>query len=417
VSGASDDDAWRGDHTGSVGDQYYRPSFGAIVRGRVTAVGDGHVRVEYADGDPSVLEWPGATDEVLGAWVELVIGNERDVVSAQVLQRPAATFPKQGGDWLAFHRDDRLALRRLKQRAIALGAIRSHFSRQHSLEVDTPLAVPSPGLDLHLSAFEVRGLRSPRWLITSPEYQMKRLLAAGVTRIHQIARCFRADERGARHEPEFTMLEWYRAFEGSDAMMRDTEELVAHVARALNDTARVPVPGLGCEPAEIWLSPPWDRLTVDEALRAHAGTSLDAILPDEEKFFFVWSHEVEPKLGRERPVFVIDWPASMASLARLHPDRPAFADRFEAYVCGVELCNGFGELIDPVEQRVRLVRDQEARRSHGLPVYPIDERFLGALEEGLPPCAGNALGVDRLVALLVGAPSIGDVMAFGSDRL
>jgi lysyl-tRNA synthetase class 2 len=117
-------------------------------------------------------------------------------------------------------------------------------------------------------------------------------------------------------------------------------------------------------------------------------------------------------------VFVIDWPASMASLARLHPERPAFADRFEAYVCGIEICNGFGELIDPVEQRARLLaRSRRASRASGLAVYPIDERFLGALEEGLPPCAGNAMGVDRVLALVLGASTVAEVMALGGERL
>jgi lysyl-tRNA synthetase class 2 len=270
---------------------------------------------------------------------------------------------------------------------------------------------------VHLAAFEVQGMRAPRWLITSPEYQMKRLLAGGLSRIYQLARCFRKDERGERHEPEFTMLEWYRAFEGADALMRDTEEIVAALALALRGTTTLAIDALGVHSEGTALSSPWDRVSVDEALRAHAGTSLAELLPDEERFFLVWSHEVEPRLGFERPVFVVDWPASMASLARLHPDRPAYADRFEAYVCGIEICNGFGELIDPVEQRARLVRDQDERRGRGLPVHPIDERFLGALEEGLPPCAGNAMGMDRVLALLLGARTIADVMALGSDRL
>jgi lysyl-tRNA synthetase class 2 len=259
-------------------------------------------------------------------------------------------------------------------------------------------------------------MRAPRWLITSPEYQMKRLLAGGLPCVFQLARCFRKDERGERHEPEFTMLEWYRAFEGSAELMRDTERLVSKLALELAGSHCLSVDALGAAGA-VDVTPRWETLTVAEALSRHAGASLGALLADEDEFFRVWSHDVEPKLGFGRPTWVIDWPASMASLARLHPDRPAFADRFEAYVCGIEICNGFGELIDPVEQRARLVRDQEERRARGLPVYPIDERFLGALEEGLPPCAGNAMGVDRVLALVLGASTVADVMALGSERL
>ena len=278
--------------------------------------------------------------------------------------------------------------------------------------------VPSPGLDLHLAAFEVQGMRAPRFLITSPEYQMKRLLAAGLPRIYALTPLLPEGTSAATVTSlSFTMLEWYRAFEGADALMRDTERLVEALARALTGGTRVAIDAMGARSEGTELAGPWERISVEAALLRFTRHTLAELLADEERFFLVWSHEVEPQLGFDRPVFVIDWPASMASLARLHPDRPAFADRFEAYVCGIEICNGFGELIDPIEQRARLSRDQEARRARGLPVYPIDERFLGALEEGLPPCAGNAMGFDRVVALLTGAPTVADVMAFGSARL
>lgn len=370
--------------------------------------------------DAQEVEWELSSDPPLGCWVELEVvegGRLPRVGSAAVHAPPKAGFPKAAGDWRAFHDEGQRRARALLARARVLRSIRAFFEARGSLEVETPLVVPSPGLDVHLAGFEVRGMGAPRWLITSPEYQMKRLLGAGFPRIHQIARCFRADERGARHEPEFTMLEWYRSFSSSDDLMRETEELVLDVATAIHGSPHAPVGGLGVEARIVDFTPPWERITVDEALRTCACCSLDEVLPDEERFFFVWSHEVEPRLGAERPVFVVDWPASMASLARLHTNRPAFADRFEAYVAGIELCNGFGELVDPVEQRTRLERDQRERSARGLPVYPIDERFLGALEEGLPPCAGNALGVDRLLALLINAPTLDDVMAFGSNRI
>ncbi len=390
-----------------------------VVRGRVVWATEGRLLVEDDHGTHG-LSWGEAREAMIGAFAELVVASGEEpprVVRGSVGAPPSAAFPRHGGDWRAFHDGERVAIRRLRERARALRVIRSYFDAEDFLEVETPIAVPSPGLDVHLDALEVRGLGAPRWLVTSPEYQMKRLLAAGLTRVVQLTKCFRRDERGARHEPEFTMLEWYRGFAGADALMGDTEQLTARVARELRGTTHVRIEALGARSDGTDLDPPWPRMTVDEALWRHAGIGLAELLPDEERFYRVWSHEVEPALGFAKPVFIVDWPASMASLARLHPDRPAFADRFEAYVAGVELSNGFGELIDAAEQRARLERDQAERRARGLPVYPIDERFLGALEEGLPPCAGNALGVDRLVALLVGAPRVADVITFGSERL
>lgn len=294
-------------------------------------------------------------------------------------------------------------LRVLRLRATAMDAIRRFFAERDFIEVDTPAVVPSPGLDVHLSAFEVRdpGGHTAGWLATSPEYQMKRLLSAGADRIFQLCKSYRAGEHGAHHEREFTMLEWYRAHASSEDVIRDTEELVAHLAGALD------------APDADSLAPPWERVTVQEAFRRHAGEVVDPA--DEDRFFRVWVEEVEPSLGKERPVFVTNWPASMASLAKLHDD--GTADRFEAFHRGVELCNGFGELTDPVEQRRRFERDQAERRATGRPVYPIDERFLEALGRGLPESSGNALGVDRLLMLLTGADSIRAVMPFPVEEL
>lgn len=298
----------------------------------------------------------------------------------------------------------------LRTRARVMRAIRAYFDDEGFLEVETPLMVPSPGLDLHLMAFEARGLGVPRWLITSPEYQMKRLLGAGEP-IYQLARCFRRGELGSHHEPEFTMLEWYRPNAGAEDVMRDTEQLVASLAAALHGAPRIERDG-----EVIDVAPPWPRRTVEELFRTSTGHEVHDVLPNEEAFFRAWVDEVEPELGHA-PCFVTRWPASMASLARLCPDDPRWADRFEAYVGGLELCNGFGELVDPVEQRARLERDRDARRAQDLDDYPIDERFLAALEEGLPESGGNALGVDRLVMLLTGAEAIADVLALPSSRL
>ncbi len=392
--------------------QRLRPPAPVKLGGRVVEVSGAEVRLEDITGSVRV-ECEVAPP--LGAWV-IAEGEWNGVVvvgACEVLTAPTGAFPRADGDWPAFQTDGAQRMRALRARANARRAVRDFFDDRAFLEVETPAAVPSPGLDLHLDAFPVAGVDPPRWLITSPEYQMKRMLAGGAPRIYQLARCWRRGELGANHQPEFTMLEWYRAFAGSAEVMRDTEQLVAHVARTMLDGSTV-IPGRG---TPIDVAPPWQRLTVDEAFRTFAGVGVQDVLPDEERFFRILVDQVEPQLGRMRPMFLTHWPASMASLARLDPDDPSVCDRFEAYVAGIELCNGFGELVDPVEQRRRLRADQERRLAEGKIAYPIDERFIGALEEGMPPSGGNALGFDRLVMLLLGAETIGDVMAFPAERL
>jgi elongation factor P--(R)-beta-lysine ligase len=304
-------------------------------------------------------------------------------------------------------------MKRLRERAAALAAVRGFFDGRGFLEVSTPVAVPSPGLDLHLDAFEIAGgdRGAGRWLITSPEYQMKRLLADGWRRIYQIVPCFRRGEVGARHNPEFTMLEWYRSGAGVDDVVRDTEQLVAAVVGGT-----VTLGG-----RRIDVAPPLERISVCAAFERFAGwsreTTLHAAEHDEDRYFRALVDAVEPALAAmDRGVFLVDYPASQASLARRKPSDPRVAERFELYVAGVELCNGFGELVDPVEQRARLERDQAERRSRGLAAYPLDERFLEALGR-VPPSAGNALGLDRLIALACGTTEIADVIAFTTDEL
>jgi lysyl-tRNA synthetase class 2 len=304
-------------------------------------------------------------------------------------------------------------VKRLHERAQVVSRARSFFESRGFTEVETPILVPSPGLDLHLDAYEVAGgdRGRPRWLITSPEYQMKRMLADGWRRIHQIVRCFRRGELGARHNPEFTMVEWYRAEDVIESVMRDTEQLVATVTGGRVRLAD----------RTIDVRPPYERLPVCEAFARFAGwtegETLDAAARDEDRYFRAMVEQVEPGLEQvDHGVFLVDYPASQASLARKKPGDPRLAERFELYVAGVELCNGFGELVDVAEQRARLERDQQARRERGLPVYPIDERFLGALPS-VPPSAGNALGLDRLAALACGDTDLHDVIAFGADEL
>jgi elongation factor P--(R)-beta-lysine ligase len=302
---------------------------------------------------------------------------------------------------------ERGVLERLRVRASILRETRRFFEEDGFVEIEAPLVVPCPGLDVHLDLMAVEG---DRYLIASPELQMKRLLVGGASTIYSLGRAFRADERGSLHEPEFTLLEWYRAYAGALDVMRDTERLVERLARALHGAPVLPVTG-----ADV--TAPWERLRVDEAFERYARLTLDEVLPDEERFHRVMAESIEPHLGRERPVFLTHYPIQMASLARAHDDEPRFAERFEAYVHGVELCNGFGELTCPVEQRARHEEDRRARRALGKKVPPLDERFLAALEEGMPPSGGNALGFDRLVMLLTGAARIEDVIAFPSSTL
>ncbi|MBX3162657.1 MAG: EF-P lysine aminoacylase GenX [Deltaproteobacteria bacterium] len=333
----------------------------------------------------------------------------------------------------------------LAARATALAALREFFDARGFLEVETPLLVPSPGLEIHLDAVRA----GDGYLITSPEYQMKRLLAAGCERIYQVCRCFRAGEHGPHHASEFTMVEWYRAYDELDAIARDTEELVAHVCRAVSGApiARVPIPpdaSSGRSPAAavaertLDVAPPWPRLTVRDAMRTWARVDVDGDEPAaalvakvraagidvadgtawDDAFFAAFLARVEPAIAAlDRPVLLEDWPSPLAALARRRPDDPRTALRFEAYAGGLELANAFGELTDPVEQRARFESDQATRRARDRPVYPIDEKLLAALAEGLPPSAGIALGFDRLLMLATGAARIDDVLAFATAEL
>ncbi len=284
-----------------------------------------------------------------------------------------------------------------------MASVRAFFESRDYLEVQTPILVPSPGLDLHLDAFAVPGAG---FLITSPEYQMKRLLAEGFERIFQIVRCFRRGEIGARHNPEFTMLEWYAAHMSANVMMAETEALVRQVVAEHG----------GCD------LPAFDRLTLCDAYAQYAGATREEVLAmaahDEDRYFRLLVEKVEPALAkRDAPVFLCDYPSSQASLARIHQDDPELCERFELYLGDIELSNGFVELTCPVEQRARLQSDQDKRRTLGKPQYPIDEKFLGALEAGMPDASGNALGLDRLIAICAGTDSIADVMSFCANTI
>jgi lysyl-tRNA synthetase class 2 len=296
---------------------------------------------------------------------------------------------------------------RLRLRARLLAETRRFFLNAGFLEVDTPLRSAESGTETH-----VEPLRSgPSYLITSPELHMKRLLVAGVPRLFQIVHCFRADELGPWHAPEFSMLEWYRAFADWTSMLSDTERLIAGLAESVHGSPEVQL----ADGRRIDLRPPFLRLSVREAFSRHAGVADAAALAadDEDTFFQLLVDRVEPALASyPRPIFLHDYPSSQAALARVCPNDPSVAERFELYLGGIELCNGYGELSDPREQRRRCELDRERRRALGRPVPERPERFLTALDHGMPKASGNALGMDRLIAILAGQSAIEEVCPF-----
>jgi lysyl-tRNA synthetase class 2 len=235
---------------------------------------------------------------------------------------------------------------------------------------------------------------------------MKRLLAAGYERVYQLGPCFRQGERGQKHNPEFTLLEWYRTNADYRDILAETKALIAAVAEAALGRT-----WLNYRRIHIELMPVWELLTVAEAFRTFAGWNPVEYF-DADRFDLDMVNKVEPNLPTASPVVLMDYPAAVAALARRKPEDLRVAERWELYIGGIELANAFSELTDPVEQRKRFEDCAVERRALGKPVYPLDEDFLAALESGLPPAAGIALGVDRLVMLLAGASSLDDVLPF-----
>lgn len=310
----------------------------------------------------------------------------------------------------------------LRLRAELLTRIRAFFAAREVLEVETPIlshaAIPAP----HLESFAVHPVSRPAavtgYLHTSPEFPMKRLLAAGAGPIYQICKVFRADEHGRRHNPEFTLLEWYRPDFDADALMTELEALLQALLAGLRPL------------------PPVQRLSYREAFVQYAGVDgldnaiepLRAALDEHEVALpadmpaddpdpwrdLLLTQVIEPRLPPA--VFLYDYPASQAALARIRPGTPPVAERFELYLDGVEIANGFHELTEAGEQRRRFDAENAARVAQGLAPVPIDEAMLAALEHGLPDCAGVAVGLDRLLMRAAGVDSIDAVLAFPWDR-
>ncbi|HEY8554598.1 MAG TPA: EF-P lysine aminoacylase EpmA [Burkholderiales bacterium] len=312
----------------------------------------------------------------------------------------------------------------LAVRAELLARARQFFARRGVLEVETPMLSPAGSTDPHLHSFVAASrapgdASAPRFLHTSPEFAMKRLLAAGSGSIYQICRVFRAGETGRRHNPEFTLLEWYRVGFDYHALMDEVEALVTELLRGRRDLdaperlsyrdAFLRYAGLdphAATPADLAAAAAAHGLCASGIPETDGGAWRDLLL----------THLVEPHLGRNRLTFLYDFPADAAALARVRPGPPPVAERFELYLDGIELANGFQELTDAEEQRERFERDRARRRAHGLPDVPHDERLLAALAAGLPSCSGVALGFDRLVMVALGARSIAEVIAFPADR-
>ena len=312
--------------------------------------------------------------------------------------------------------------------------IRAHFEALGFTEVECAVLVPSPGNEAHLHAFETSavdmdGSERQLYLHTSPEFAAKKLLAAGEDRIFEFARVFRNREQGRLHAREFTMLEWYRAREDYEVVIADTLDLV-RLAAQIAKTSRLVYRERTCDPFA-----PADRLTVAEAFTHFAGIDLLATLDERgfgrrddlavrarrggisvsegddwsDIFSKVLTARIEPRLGLDRPVILYEYPVCEAALARVSPRDARVAERFELYACGVELANGFGELTDPLQQRARFETEMAKKEKiYGLR-YPLDEELLAALA-AMPPAGGVALGFDRLVMLVTGAPNIDAVL-------
>lgn len=317
----------------------------------------------------------------------------------------------------------------LQLRARLLSTLRRFFDERGYFEVDTPLLSHDRVVDPHLEPFVVAGARLPLYLQTSPEFGMKRLLAAGAQAIYQIGHVFRAHELGRLHNPEFTMAEWYRVGDTHVEQMQVVEDLVVEV---FSDARRA-----GANAAPVPLSP-FLRTTYREAFERHTGRDVLVMTADQlielaaergvsipDSFNatdrdgclnLLLAELVEPHLGHERPEFLCDYPASQAAIARIRPDTPPVAERFELYLAGIELCNGYHELTDASELRRRMEVESRRRESEGQSPLPESIRLLAAMDAGLPACAGVALGFDRLLMLAAGAKTLAEIIPFAFDN-
>ncbi|MFH1434531.1 MAG: amino acid--tRNA ligase-related protein [Pseudomonadota bacterium] len=287
--------------------------------------------------------------------------------------------------------------RLLKLRSRIISAIREFFDSADYVEVDTPSLVYNPPVDAYIDLIEAAG---HRYLVPSPEIQMKTLLSRGLERIYQIGHAFRDGEAGPWHNPEFTMLEWYRVGADYRDIMDETQELAARVA-SLTDTP---------------VSVPFRRESITSVFTRAAGWDPCSCW-NEDRFFSDLVGRIEPAIKSEEAVFLYDYPTPVAAMAEVKTGNGTICERFELYLGGIEIANGYTELKDPAEQKMRFFTENERRVGMGKPAYPADESYISTLQGGLPPCAGAALGIDRIAAFFLQTDGIRDVMTFPDSSL
>ena len=395
------------------------------VRGRLLHFAAGRGRIEDESGGIDFVAKRRIEEIKTGDIVELygvVVEGVVDVTQARLLVRGNTEWCQ--GDWARFQAN---GLREnMRVRAAVLDAVRDFFRDADFLAVDTPTLVRASAQEEHIQLFatEYQGDKEKEqlYLAPSPELYMKRLLGAGFERIYQISRSYRNGETGPQHNPEFTLIEWYRAYASYEEIMADVENLVAHVAESVLGQQSVVRAG-----REISLQPPWERISVREAFARWASVDLDACADAEslfrrardlgydsakrgdsweDLFHKILLEKVESELAKLGAVHLFDYPRQLAALAKLKEGDSAIAERTEAYLGGVELSNGYTELNDPAQQRERFARDAQPGGA------PADEAFLAAMERGIPPAGGVALGLDRLVMVVAGASCLDEVIAF-----
>ncbi len=290
----------------------------------------------------------------------------------------------------------------LRLRQEVCRAIREFFASRGFLETPTPVLVPTPALEDYIDAIPA----GDGYLRTSPELHMKRLLAAGHERIFQLGPCFRQGELGSRHLPEFTMLEWYRLHAGYEDLLADTRGLLLACALATAGGNSIQFAG-----HRLDLAAPWDEITVDAAFAEFAKTSVETALAT-GAFEALLVEKIEPRLGLQRPTVLRDYPAAVSALSKPHAARPGRVERWELYIGGLEIANACSELTDPAEQRRRFAACRQLRSSQNRAVYAEDAPFLAALDAGMPPAAGIALGLERLLMVLGDCRDIRDITPF-----
>jgi lysyl-tRNA synthetase class 2 len=301
-----------------------------------------------------------------------------------------------------------------------IDTIRSFFKDQGFHEVFTPVLVPIPSIEPNLEVFETeprtfKGLKRKGFLIMSPEFSIKKLLAAGIGNCFEITKCFRNEEEvSPLHNPEFTMLEWYRINTDYTGVMKDFEHLFREILRKVDP--KVDLSKWEYQGKDYDLSLPWPRISFEEAFAKYAGRKIGDV--KDEDFYKIFFNEIEPKLREtKRPAIIYDYPISQAALARPKASDGRFAERFEVFLAGVELGNCFSELTDANEQKKRFESDLAERKRQGKIDYPIDEDLIEALKEGIPAVSGIAVGVDRLIMLAADAPTIAETMFFPGGEL